>query len=354
MGIGAPAGARARGGMRCAGPAASMPSGIAAAAELGARRDGAPGRPQRHAGLQAAPRSPCLCRRRAERGRRGSRSGMAWASVGEVARRGFAARSTTLADEALADRGLPGRRESDQPLLLEGEAGVGQDRERRGPPRAAPPAPASCGSSATRASTSTTRSLRLGLVAPAGFALRAARGNGAAPFAAALLTGSSWFAGRCSKRWRPTTDRRAAHRRGRPARTTPFRGLPASKFLSDFRGLDPRAWETIEGAPAAARRADLEPERRRKLHDALKRRCLYHWIDYPTREAARPRSFAPGCPACRRTSRGRVCERGRRAGCANADLYKLPGVGGDRSRGRGPLARRSTRPTSESTPSASR
>jgi MoxR-like ATPase len=28
----------------------------------------------------------------------------------------------------------------------------------------------------------------------------------------------------------------------------------------------------------------LTSNRTRELHDALKRRCLYHWIDYPTQE----------------------------------------------------------------------
>ena len=30
----------------------------------------------------------------------------------------------------------------------------------------------------------------------------------------------------------------------------------------------------------------LTSNRTRDLHDALKRRCLYHWIDYPSRERA--------------------------------------------------------------------
>ena len=36
----------------------------------------------------------------------------------------------------------------------------------------------------------------------------------------------------------------------------------------------------------------LTSNRSRDLHDALRRRCLYHWIDYPDPVARRPRSCA--------------------------------------------------------------
>jgi MoxR-like ATPase len=63
--------------------------------------------------------------------------------------------------------------------------------------------------------------------------------------------------------------------------------------------------------------------RTREVHDALKRRCLYHWIDYPTldREVAIVRVRAPEVTerlARRVTS---VVHRLR-----ELDLYKLPGV----------------------------
>ena len=51
-------------------------------------------------------------------------------------------------------------------------------------------------------------------------------------------------------------------------------------------------------APAAV---ILTSNRTREVHDALKRRCLYHWIDYPTAEkeyeivlARVPRAGLPG------------------------------------------------------------
>jgi MoxR-like ATPase len=69
----------------------------------------------------------------------------------------------------------------------------------------------------------------------------------------------------------------------------------------------------------------LTSNRTRELHDALKRRCLYHWIDYP--DAALERAIVhariPGVPEAIAsrvvTAVGRLREHG--------DLYKLPGVG---------------------------
>ena len=40
----------------------------------------------------------------------------------------------------------------------------------------------------------------------------------------------------------------------------------------------------------------LTSNRTREIHDALKRRCVYHWIDYPTRPR-RPRSSSEKCPS---------------------------------------------------------
>ena len=48
----------------------------------------------------------------------------------------------------------------------------------------------------------------------------------------------------------------------------------------------------------------LTSNRTRDLHDAVKRRCLYHWIDYPTR-GGRSRSCAAACRARRRRWRCR-------------------------------------------------
>ena len=93
------------------------------------------------------------------------------------------------------------------------------------------------------------------------------------------------------------------------------------EFLSDFAITIPEL-----GTIAAHERplVVLTSNRTRELHDALKRRCLYHWIDYPTR-CARPRSCGRGCRAS--PTRSRPASPRRSPACAAQELYKLPGVG---------------------------
>ena len=69
----------------------------------------------------------------------------------------------------------------------------------------------------------------------------------------------------------------------------------------------------------------LTSNRTRELHDALKRRCLYHWIDYPSRDARGARSCARGCPGVPEAIAERVCDAVARL--RGEELYKLPGVG---------------------------
>jgi MoxR-like ATPase len=93
------------------------------------------------------------------------------------------------------------------------------------------------------------------------------------------------------------------------------------ELLSDFQVSIPEL-----GTIVAARRPIvlLTSNRTRELHDALKRRCLYHWIDYPSvdREIEIVRARLPGvADAVAR----RVCEAVARL--REVDLYKLPGVG---------------------------
>ncbi len=93
------------------------------------------------------------------------------------------------------------------------------------------------------------------------------------------------------------------------------------ELLSDFQVSIPEL-----GTIVAARRpiVVLTSNRTRELHDALKRRCLYHWIDYPAleREIEIVRARLPG-----------VAEDVARRVCAavarlrEVDLYKLPGIG---------------------------
>ena len=68
----------------------------------------------------------------------------------------------------------------------------------------------------------------------------------------------------------------------------------------------------------------LTSNRTRDLHDALKRRCLYHWIDYPPpeREVEIVRRRVPGTPA----AAGRATSSARSARLRAADVQKPPGI----------------------------
>ncbi|MFT4083579.1 MAG: MoxR family ATPase [Nocardioides sp.] len=70
----------------------------------------------------------------------------------------------------------------------------------------------------------------------------------------------------------------------------------------------------------------LTSNRTRELHDALKRRCLYHWIDHPglAREVAIVRTRAPEVAAALAEQVVRVVQQLRAP--ARADLLKPPGV----------------------------
>jgi MoxR-like ATPase len=93
------------------------------------------------------------------------------------------------------------------------------------------------------------------------------------------------------------------------------------EFLADFAITIPEL-----GTVTASHRplVVLTSNRTRELHDALKRRCLYHWIDYPTpeREAEIVRARLPGVPE---EVAARVCHAV--ALLRERELYKLPGVG---------------------------
>jgi MoxR-like ATPase len=94
------------------------------------------------------------------------------------------------------------------------------------------------------------------------------------------------------------------------------------EFLSDFAVTIPEL-----GTITASRRPIvlLTSNRTRELHDALKRRCLYHWIDYPTPEREREivEARLPGVPEAVAARVVEAVARLREQG----DLYKLPGVG---------------------------
>ena len=94
------------------------------------------------------------------------------------------------------------------------------------------------------------------------------------------------------------------------------------EILSDFQVTIPELGETIRASQRPI--VVLTSNRTRELHDALKRRCLYHWIDYPSRvrEAEIVKARLPGVPEA---IAARVCDAVARL--REEELYKLPGVG---------------------------
>ena len=67
----------------------------------------------------------------------------------------------------------------------------------------------------------------------------------------------------------------------------------------------------------------LTSNRTREVHDAIRRRCLYHWVDYPdaARERAILKAKAPGVPDALSAQVVAFVQRLR-----GEDLFKLPGV----------------------------
>ncbi len=94
------------------------------------------------------------------------------------------------------------------------------------------------------------------------------------------------------------------------------------EILSDFQITIPELG-TLAAPPEARPTVVVTSNRTREIHDALKRRCLYHWVDYPDaeREWAIVRAQAPEVPA--ELSRQVVAFVQKLRG---ADLFKPPGV----------------------------
>ena len=92
------------------------------------------------------------------------------------------------------------------------------------------------------------------------------------------------------------------------------------EFLSDFTVTVPELGTLAAADPPAV---VLTSNRTRELHDALKRRCLYHWIDFPEleREVEIIRLRVPDAePALARSVAGAVSR------LRELDLAKRPGV----------------------------
>src|SRR3954447_24860727 len=92
------------------------------------------------------------------------------------------------------------------------------------------------------------------------------------------------------------------------------------EILSDFQVTVPEIGTIRAQAPP---RVILTSNRTREVHDALKRRCLYHWIDYPTAQKEYEIVLARVPDAPERLAREVVSFVHR---LREADLTKVPGI----------------------------
>ncbi|MCZ8377108.1 MAG: MoxR family ATPase [Beijerinckiaceae bacterium] len=92
------------------------------------------------------------------------------------------------------------------------------------------------------------------------------------------------------------------------------------EILSDFQATIPELGTIRAPAPPIV---IITSNRTREVHDALKRRCLYHWVDYPDtqRELAILKAKAPKVPA--QLSKQIVAYV---QAIRQEDLFKVPGV----------------------------
>jgi MoxR-like ATPase len=92
------------------------------------------------------------------------------------------------------------------------------------------------------------------------------------------------------------------------------------EVLSDFQITIPELGSVVAVARPLV---FLTSNRTREVHDALKRRCLYHWIDYPSldKEMDIVRRRVPGLSEALNRQLVAFAQ-----GLRRVDLYKLPGV----------------------------
>ncbi len=92
------------------------------------------------------------------------------------------------------------------------------------------------------------------------------------------------------------------------------------ELLADFQITGPEVGTFRPAEPPAV---VITSNRTREIHDALKRRCLYHWIEYPSFEKERAVLAArlPDTPPALAAQVVSLVQQLRRM-----DLYKLPGV----------------------------
>jgi MoxR-like ATPase len=92
------------------------------------------------------------------------------------------------------------------------------------------------------------------------------------------------------------------------------------EFLADYQVTIPELGTLRTDVPPIV---IITSNRTRELHDALKRRCLYHWIEYPTfdKELAIVTAKVPGAPARLATQVTAFVQELR-----TAELYKTAGI----------------------------
>ena len=92
------------------------------------------------------------------------------------------------------------------------------------------------------------------------------------------------------------------------------------EILSDFQVTVPELGTIAAAAPPVV---VITSNRTREIHDALKRRCLYHWIDYPDAERERRilQAKAPGADEALTRELVAFVQRLR-----GEDLFKAPGI----------------------------
>ena len=94
------------------------------------------------------------------------------------------------------------------------------------------------------------------------------------------------------------------------------------EVLAENSGDDPRTRDEVTAA-TSLRWSCITSNRTREVHDALKRRCLYHWVDHPdlAREIAIVRETMPAVSASLATQVAHASRTLR-----SLDLLKPPGV----------------------------
>ena len=236
------------------------------------------------------------------------------------------------------DGRLPGPR-AGPPDAARGRGRRRQDRARQGP-RDDRSARGSSGSSATRASTSTPRSTSGTTRARCSRSACSRRAGEVDRATAHDIFGPEFLIKRPLLQALEVARRQAAgpaDRRDRPRRRG-VRGVPARDPVR-LPGDRPR--DRHRSGPSRPPRVVLTSNRTREVHDALKRRCLYHWIDYPTAEKEFEIVLArvPDAPSA---SPGQVVGFVQRL--READLTKVPGrrrdarLGGRAARARAPAS----------------